>query len=254
MLQGGAFPGAQGSGRLPDMVPRYWCPEPLSPAATRSLSAVARLAETIDAADIFLLSADIPLRAIQAQRDTVGSRLIIGYTDQEPTLEARIRWIRAGAEDLVSEDDLPRSIVRLWKRNEGEDAKKVSSFLSDVSNYLEQRNLHEARLGERGAILLADLGRRREAVSQRESRFPSGFQWPVQVKQPACVGNIVGFGADILQLAVPMALKGGDELSVVVQAGEYEFLVDGEVLRMVGTSGIWWVANVLMRTIKKSNG
>jgi hypothetical protein len=220
----------------------------------RALAALAAPSPSPEEADIFLLHGDTPLPRVSAQREHIGSRLMIGYSRGEPSLKVRLDWIRAGAEDVVAEHEVAAAVHRLWEGLRPPDARRLGQFLGEAAAYLEQREQVAAKLGEQGTGQLVDLGRRREVLLQNPvdqgPRFEHGFRWPAQLLSPTCVGSVMRFSADVLTLAAPVMLKARDPIVMHIRAEELEYEVVGEVIRPQGTSGAWWVVSLLVKGIR----
>lgn len=226
------------------MLPRLHTPEPLSPRLRSALLGVVIPDAAEQDADIVILPASSAPRVVQLWRDRLPGRLILGLSDGLPATEHRVRWIRAGADDLCAAAELPEALGRLWEEQISAGAGRVEQFFWELQAYLQQRNGLAEALGGGAVARLTELGRRRDAAllaPEGGVDLPQGFRWPVESLAPRCDGSLLRLHPDALQISLPEALKLRDPIRLVVRTSERSWLVAGEVQRALGTAGSWWV-------------
>lgn len=226
------------------MLPRLHTPEPLSPRLRSALLGVVIPDAPEQDADIVILPASSAIRVVQLWRDQMPGRLVLGLTDGLPPIEQRVRWIRAGADDLFAAAELPEALGRLWEEQTRAGAGQVEQFFWELQPYLQQRNGLAEVIGGGAQARLMELGRRRDTAMLTPEGWvatPPGFRWPIELLSPRCDGSLLRLSPDVLQISCPEALKVRDPIRLVVRTSERSWLVSGEVQRSLGTAGSWWV-------------
>ena len=238
----------------PAMLPRIHTPEPLSPRLRSALLGVVILDAIEEDADILIVPGSLSLKAVQLWRDQLQGRLILGIADAAPDTDQRIRWVRAGADDLCSVAELPEVLGRLWAERTSAGAGRVEQFLWELQGYLHHRDGLTEAIGSGGVARLNELGRRRDAVTGNPeggvTGLPQGFRWPVELMQPRCAGSLLKLHPDTLSVAVPEVLRTRDPVKLIVRSTQQSWLLSGEVQRAQGTSGSWWVYTVLLLQVQ----
>lgn len=230
------------------MLPNIYHPKALPPRLRSGLH-YAILDVSEGEADVILLPADSPSQTVAAARSTHLNKMILGYSEEEPTINQRIQWIHMGGDDIGSFAELPILLRRYWGDREG--ASRLDRFLGEVQGYIEQRDGLSEQLEGNGLARVVELCRRRDVVvGQPEPTLPSSFRYAIELEEPFATGNVIRMTPDVWTVSFPMMLKAKSKVVFKVRGAARDWRVEGEVLRPQGATGGHWVVTVLIKDVE----
>lgn len=214
------------------------------------------------------------LPALRKFRAAGGSLPIFGYAAHSVDIEARLQWIRDGADDLLGEDTAVASLLRRLRgrdRPEVPDAEKglrFDRYLRALKRYLVVREELAEALGDGGRARYIDVAFQRDQVmrtsdsdatpdafGQRRGSDRDPLNWPAQVIEPrlgAC--EIVNIGADGLCLGLSRAPSAGEILRLKLEGIAVSGVIDLEVRWQRRVSKERWEVGALATACRLTRG
>jgi hypothetical protein len=224
---------------------------------------------------VLIYAKDESLPAFRRFRKDGGDLSIFALAEGEVDLSARLRWIREGADDLVSLSTAPEILQRKLLAPPGaavdvaEDMSRgmfLDHYLRAMHRYLGARNDVLAALGD-GAItryldtcflrdqVLRPRGSEQpaDAFGRRRGGARAEVHWPLQVIEPVQVAaDLLNFGADGMSLA--MGVAPAEKLRVAIEAASVGAVLDVDVRWQRRVARDRWEVGVLVSAIAVVRG